>query len=162
MKRLFATFASIALICSSLVVSAQDNSQAKKGQDHDWRDKMKAEKIAFLTDAMDLTSQEAEKFWPIYNKCEAEKREAFKATFSAFKELNEAIQTKKDDKTISRLLDRYLDSQDMEKEIDKKYLVEYQKILPAAKVANLYLGEEKFRRMQIHKLRGPGQANLTK
>ena len=31
------------------------------------KEKMKALKIAFLTDELDLTSKEAEKFWPAYN-----------------------------------------------------------------------------------------------
>lgn len=162
MRKLFGTFAAIVLMCASFIANAQDNATVNKDNGHDWRDKMKAEKIAFLTDAMDLTSQEAEKFWPVYNRCETEKKEAFKATFTAFRELNEAIQSNKDDKTISKLLDRYLDSQNQEKEIDRKYLAEYQKILPASKVARLFLGEERFRRMQIHKLRGHEPAKPTK
>ena len=36
-------------------------------------------------------------------------------------------------------------------EIDKKYSEKYREILPGQKVAKLYLGEEKFRREQIHR-----------
>lgn len=35
---------------------------------------MEGRKIAYITDAMELTSAEAEKFWPVYNKCECEKK----------------------------------------------------------------------------------------
>ncbi|TXD48269.1 sensor of ECF-type sigma factor [Polaribacter sp. IC073] len=36
------------------------------------RDKIKALKVAFLTQELKLTSMEAEKFWPVYNKHEEE------------------------------------------------------------------------------------------
>ena len=32
------------------------------------RDKIKTLKIAFITEKLDLSEQEAQKFWPIYNK----------------------------------------------------------------------------------------------
>ncbi|MDY7395423.1 sensor of ECF-type sigma factor [Aureibaculum sp. 2210JD6-5] len=35
-------------------------------------DKIKAYKTAFITDALELTSDEAEKFWPVYNAYEKE------------------------------------------------------------------------------------------
>ena len=37
----------------------------------DWQEKMRAERVAFLTTAMELTPAEAEKFWPVYNSMEA-------------------------------------------------------------------------------------------
>ena len=39
-------------------------------------DKLQAYKIAFLTRKLDLSAEEAQKFWPIYNKYEAELRDA--------------------------------------------------------------------------------------
>ena len=56
------------------------NAQEKK---RDWEDRFKAEKIAYLTDAMDLTSAEAERFWPVYNKCECERKGCFRASMKA-------------------------------------------------------------------------------
>jgi hypothetical protein len=35
------------------------------------KEKIKAHKIAYITDRLQLTSQEAEKFWPVYNENEA-------------------------------------------------------------------------------------------
>lgn len=118
----------------------------------DWQEKWKAEKIAYLTDAMDLTSAEAEKFWPVYNKCEREKKNSFKAMLDAYKTLDEAIKAGKDDNEINSLIDKYIDAQTRGKDIDRKYVAEYRKILPSKKVAKLYIAEESFRRQQIHRL----------
>jgi hypothetical protein len=38
--------------------------------DHFDFDKFKAKKIAYITDAINLTPAEAEKFWPVYNEFE--------------------------------------------------------------------------------------------
>lgn len=134
------------LILAAPVMGAQDKDKK------DWHDRWKAEKIAYLTDAMDLTSAEAERFWPVYNKCESEKRNSFKALMDAYKALENAVQTGKDDSEINILLDKYLNAQDCGKKIDSKYVVEYRKILSGKKVAKLFIAEESFRRQQIHRL----------
>ena len=41
------------------------------GQHKPDREKIKTLKVAFITDELDLSSSEAEKFWPIYNAHEA-------------------------------------------------------------------------------------------
>ena len=42
-------------------------------QDKDKRELIKALKIAFITEKLELTSSEAQKFWPIYNAYELER-----------------------------------------------------------------------------------------
>ena len=36
-------------------------------------ERIKAQKIAFITEKLSLTSEEAQEFWPIYNEIEAKK-----------------------------------------------------------------------------------------
>lgn len=58
----------ILLIISSLnTVKAQHNGERFE--------RIKALKTAFITDRLDLSPSEAEKFWPVYNKYEAELNE---------------------------------------------------------------------------------------
>ncbi len=131
-----------------LAVPTMEAQDRKK----DWNDRWKAEKIAYITDAMGLTSAEAEKFWPIYNKCESEKRNSFKIVIDAYKALEEALQAGKSDDEINDLLNKYIEVQNFGKDIDSKYVLEYRKILSGKKVAKLYIAEESFRRQQIHRL----------
>jgi len=145
-------FISIIIAAAALFIGSAASAQNKC--DHaSWKDKMKAEKIAYLTSAMNLTSAEAEKFWPIYNSAEADKHASFKAIISAYKEMEDAINAGKSEKEISNLVDKYLSAQEQGKDIDSKYLKEYKKILSAEKIAKLYIGEESFRKQQIQKLR---------
>ena len=77
----------------------------------------------------------------------------------AYKKLDEALRSGKDDEEIQILLDKYLAAQDNGKNIDRKYVAEYRKILPGKKVAKLYIADEEFRRQQIHRLRKNNNEN---
>lgn len=51
---------------TNLAVNSQD-----KGNKGERNEKIKALKIAFLTEKLKLTTTEAQKFWPVYNKYDA-------------------------------------------------------------------------------------------
>jgi len=133
-------------LSSVLTANAQDNKK-KSGYD-----RMKAEKIAYLTDVMDLTPAEAERFWPVYNQAEAEGKQCWKQIYEIYKELERSIDEGKSDSEISDLLDKYIKALEADNGMERKYTTEYRKILSNEKIARLYIGEENFRRLQIHKL----------
>ncbi len=141
----------ITLLIAILTFTLTGLNAQEKGK-NDWQDRWKAEKIAYITDAVNLTSEEAEKFWPVYNKCESEKKNSFKAVMDAYKALEDAINAGKSENELKLLLDKYIDSQEFGKEIERKYVAEYRKILSDKKIAKLYIAEESFRRQQIHRL----------
>ena len=147
MKKIFALALSALFLCGAFTSLAQDNKPNQK----EWHEKMKAERVAYLTNYMDLTSAEAQKFWPIYNQAEAEKMEGFKGTIDAYKALETAINENKSEEDVKTALNNYLSAQSKGSEIDQKYANKYREILPEQKVAKLYLGEEKYRREQIHR-----------
>lgn len=136
------------LVCSS--AAAQGGSDFQK----QWQDRLQSEKIAFLTNEMSLTPQEAQVFWPIYNQAQKEQAEATEASFKAFAALDNAIRSGKSDKEISELLSTYTLSLE-KRDSSAKYLKEYLKVLSSEKVAKLYIGEEKFRQSKIYGLRQP-------
>lgn len=129
------------LLFSSFKASAQH----QRG----WQDKMRAERVAYLTEAMDLTSDEAEKFWPVYNEMETVRRASFGRIMKSLKALNEAIEAGKPSSEISLLLDNYLKAMSASKDVESKFVPKFTKILPVEKVAKLFIGEENFRRNQI-------------
>ena len=53
----------------ALIISFQTFSQERRGSSK----KIKALKVSFITEKLELTSQEATKFWPVYNKFETER-----------------------------------------------------------------------------------------
>lgn len=125
----------------------------------EWKDKMMSERVAFLTMEMNLTPEEAQVFWPIYNQIHTEKDKAMHDVFSAYKALEDAVKAEKPEKEISKLLDAYLAAKEKQGEIEKAADEKFRKVLPTEKVARLYLGEEKFRRQHIRKLHGKPDGN---
>jgi len=137
-----------AVLCISFSVAyAQDNNREDR---QEWENKFQSRKIAFLSNFIGLTPEEAQAFWPVYNQADAAHRESFKKNMQAYKALQEAVDNGKSEKEISSLLDKYLKVQAEGVELDQKYVSKYKKVISAEKVAKLYLGEEAFRRSQIH------------
>lgn len=152
MRTLFRVIFVSVLLAVSVAAFGQNSGMGDFARQ--WQERIESEKIAFLTNEMSLTPKEAQTFWPIYNQAQKEQREAIEASMKAFGELDKAIRDGKTGKEINTLLEKYtraIDSQDT----SSKYLKEYLKILPAEKVAKLFLGEEKFRQSQINRLRQP-------
>ena len=118
----------------------------------DWKEKLMAEKIAFLTLEVGLTPEEAQVFWPVYNQVEKEKDEAMFNAIRTYKDMSKAIEEKKSEKEVSALLDKYLEAQKKVNEIENGIAAKYKAVLPVEKVAKLYVADEKFRRQQIRKL----------
>lgn len=137
------------MLASMMLVSPQSSSQTRgKGG---WQDKMKAERVAYLTDAMGITSSEAEKFWPVYNEMDAERKSSFEKAMRSFKALNDAVKAGKPEAVISELLNNYLKANAASRAVELKYVPRFNKILSVEKVAKLFVGEEEFRRQQIHR-----------
>ena len=147
MKRITTIFAALAAMI--YLCSAAD---ARTSWGDDWKEKLMAEKIAFLTLEVGLTPEEAQVFWPVYNQVEKEKDEAMFGVIRAYKEMSKAIDEKKGEKEVSALLDKYLEAQKKVNEIENGIAAKYKAVLPVEKVAKLYVAEEKFRRQQIRKL----------
>ena len=96
----------VLMLASMMLVAPQSSSQPRgKGG---WQDKMKAERVAYLTDAMGLTSSEAEKFWPVYNEMDAERKSSFEKVMRSFKALDDAVKAGKPESELSVLLDNYM------------------------------------------------------
>ena len=140
------------LTIAALVSSICITSQARQAWEQDWKEKLQSEKIAFLTMEMDITPQEAQTFWPVYNMVEKELDQARFEVIKSYKALAEAIDAGKPSKEISTLLDKYLQAKAAQDKMDNSTAETYKGVLPVEKVAKLYVAEEKFRRQFINKL----------
>lgn len=135
-------------------------SLSGQDKDHDWKERMMNEKIAFFTTEIGLTPAEGQAFWPVYNQVNEERDKAMREIFRTYKALSQAVEDGKGAKEVEKLLDEYLNAQQKQRDIDSKAADKYEKVLPIEKVAKVYLAEERFRRQQIHRLhRGGSQKN---
>lgn len=139
----------IAAIAVLFSISMSFNASAGCHSDNGWQERMKAERVAYLTAAMNLTPAEAEKFWPVYNNMERERRASFGKVMKAYKALDEGTKAGKTGKEISVLLDNYVNAIKDSRSVEAKYVPMFTKILSVEKVAKLFIGEEEFRRQKI-------------
>lgn len=141
----------VSILMTALLSSAV-NSNAQRKFDNEWKEKIMCEKIAFFTIELDITPEEAKTFWPVYNTVEKELDQARHEVMSSYKQLSEAVEANRPEKEISNLLDKYIQAKEQQDKIDNAAVDSYKAVLPLAKVAKLYVAEEKFRRQYIHKL----------
>ena len=113
---------------------------------------IKTKKIAFLTEAIGLSSQEAQKFWPVYNDLEKERY----AVFDKKRELEEKSETPKPgmtDADYRKLAIEIAATHAKEGHLIEDYNLKFLNILPAEKVVKLYVAEGKFRGYLMHEYR---------
>ena len=148
MKKLLNTFIAFALM---LVAAAGAQAQGKF--DPSWKEKLMSEKIAFLTMELDLTPEEAQALWPVYNVVRKDLDQAIHEVMMSHKQLSEAVDANKSKKEISAILDKFVQAKDRQDKIEQESIESYKAVLPVEKVAKLIVAEEKFRRQYIHKLK---------
>ena len=130
-----------------LLLFASTIAMAQRGE------KLKAYKTAFITEALDLTASEAEKFWPIYNVHEdkmmalrkSERKEIFETVRHNLESLSE--------EEANKLIDRMVDLKSKEFTYEKELIQNLKGILPAKKIIRLKKAEEEFKHMLLDKFR---------
>ena len=145
----------ISVLCALVILSAGAFAQGpgpRRGVDNGWRERVRSEKVAFLTEEIDLTESEAQVFWPIYNQIQKEQRDNFEAVKKAYDAMEKGVKEGKSGTEMDKLVKAYIDAQEQGRGFETKYLNKLLKALPAEKVARYYLAEEKFRHQQIGRL----------
>lgn len=148
-------FFAAALVSFVLLSISDIQAQPQNSNQINWMEKMKSEKIAYITSELSLTPAEAQVFWPIYNEIEAKKLEAQKVMMGAYFAMVKAVDANAAEKDIEKLLDSYLVAKQAYEDADKDEVKQYRKVLSNKKVAKLYVAEEKFRRQQVRNMRAP-------
>jgi transketolase len=112
------------------------------------RKKIKAERIAYITQDLNLTVKEAQAFWPVYNKYTD-------ALEKLRKENHQRIRNAFDDKSnnYNDILKKQYLSFDEEAQIKKEFQNALKKVLSAEKIIKLYQSEGNFKRNLIKKMR---------
>lgn len=102
------------------------------------REQIKAMKVAFLTSELNLTSSEAEKFWPIYNTFDDKQFELRHQKMKGyFKRMQNDELDKLSEKEAAALLNQIEDSEEDLFNLRKKFIISLKEILPSAKIIKL-------------------------
>lgn len=119
------------------------------------RERIKAERIAFITEKVALTSEEAQKFWPVHNSFTSEiegiRKELRSIRMNRINNLDKLSEKELDDSFAKEL--SLLEKQN---NLLKENHNNVRKVLPAAKVALLYDAEKKFKMQLMRKMKERG------
>lgn len=113
---------------------------------HPDREKIKALKIAHITEQVSLTKEEAQKFWPIYNANEDAEHQLRVKSSERRKEKAAEDLTESEAKAL--LLNMVSTEKD-KAELRSKFLNELLEVLPAKKIVALVQAEKSFRYKMI-------------
>ncbi|MBQ4821809.1 sensor of ECF-type sigma factor [Aquimarina sp. MMG016] len=124
---------------------------AQKGQ----REKVKAFKVAYITEQLDLSSKEAQQFWPIYNEHQETVENLKKEERKLIRSLKDANNGPDglSDKQAGDFLDNYLDAEDKKAQSRKKLIIDLQKVLSNKKILKLIKAETDFNKRLMQQLR---------
>ncbi|MXO05335.1 sensor of ECF-type sigma factor [Flavobacterium sp. HBTb2-11-1] len=127
---------------------------AQNGKIDEKREKIKAFKVSFLTTELELTSTEAEKFWPIYNAYDDKQYELKYLKMKTYiKQLKDENLKNLSDKEAVTLLSQ-IESTDKEiYQLREKYMNSLKKVLPAKKILLLKKSEDDFNRKLLQQYR---------
>ncbi|MBK8670424.1 MAG: hypothetical protein IPN89_13635 [Saprospiraceae bacterium] len=95
------------------------------------KDKVKAQRAAYITQQLDLTEDESQKFWPIYNTYQSELE---KVRSSIELKTNDPIT----DKEAEDMMYAILENRTKEIEIQKKYIQKLKSAISSRKIAKLF------------------------
>lgn len=151
MKKLILISTCILLSFGALAQPHQNGEGNRKGR----FERIKAEKIAFFTDRLDLTPEEAQIFWPVYNEYWKESQKAHKATMQAFKATKDDEGKAFSPEELEKRLDTYIRLASEEYKVRETFHSRFKEVLPLEKVAKLYDAEEAFRIKMLHSFGKP-------
>jgi hypothetical protein len=121
------------------------NAMAQKG------DRLEAMKIGFITERLNLSSDEAKVFWPVYNKFTDDLKKLRQSSKGKISE-EMADMPAMTDAEAEKVLTDMVNFKIQEADLLKKYALEFKKVLPVKKVVLLFKAENDFKRELLKKL----------
>jgi hypothetical protein len=135
----------IFLCLLSLPAVGQNDVNLPQVQHKKVRDRIEAARIAYITDQLELTPQEAEKFWPIYREFTQQRREIRR-------EIRETTRHADPNKTDQEIVDQQFQMKQKELDLEKDYSGRLLKVISAQKLRSLPQAERRFRQMILDQI----------
>lgn len=122
------------------------------------KEKIKALKVAYLTNNLSLTATEAEKFWPIYN---AYDKKQFELRHDKMKMIKEKLESESvdnlTDKQASVMINQIEDVEDDLYQNRKKFMANLKTVLSPVKILKLKKAEDDFNKTLLRQYKNKGK-----
>lgn len=142
----------LSLFTLAFLLNVGVNAQDRLGFRAEMVQRMKVEKISFIAEQINLTHEEAQDFWPVYNEFEQKRHQIEKSKRNIDEKLSDNQKVLSEDE-LRKMCDDYTASFDNEARLVKEYNDKFLSILPAQKVIRLYLAEKNFRTHMLQEFR---------
>lgn len=133
----------IALLCPIFMLAQPPISERKMKQ-------IESQKIAFITNELDLSPEEAQGFWPVYNQYTKARRQYRESRHDNIKNIDIETISEEDAKSS---VESHLKSEEASLEIETKYLNKFIKIIGYKRIISLLVAEEKFKKELLLRIR---------
>ncbi len=146
MKNILITLLLISGISSGLIAQNCSDNCKKKEQ-------IKAQKVAFITDKLQLTVEEAQQFWPVYNEMNKKSDDIdlqVRSIVQNYKKNKETLSNQE----IENMADKMMELEASSSKLDQEYYLKFKKILPIQKIMELNQAERQFKHELLQQLKG--------
>jgi len=140
----------ILVLIALLLFNLSYSQQCDKFSKH--KEKIEAEKVAFITKKIDLSVNEAQKFWPIYNEMQDKKVELHKQKRSLMQKINTNFNSMSETE-IEKSLDESLNIDLQVTKMRIEYNSKFKKAIGIKKTALYYKSEREFRKTLLRKIK---------
>ena len=146
MKRLYS------IIIISLFFSLLSCSIYAQKDDINVREQIQKEKIAFFTEKIGLTIEEAKQFWPVYNEYWNKKNDLIeerKESMNYYIKHSDSMSKSE----LEDIADQYVNYRYKKGQLLKEYHEKFKEILPIEKVMRIYMADYDFKSYLLNKLK---------
>lgn len=143
----------IPVLVALVMVLIPQITKAQKEKEQQRREKIYAMKVAYITQRLAFTSNESEKFWPVYREYQ-DARTALQKKYRPSIKLSDATALAAlSDTDAANLIDAELEKDKKLLELKQEYITSFVKIIGAKKVLMLQLAEKEFNKLLLEKLK---------
>lgn len=139
------------LIVLSFFLLTIGSVEAQSREDH--KEKIKALKVAYITKELNMSTEMAEKFWPVYNSYECQRRDLHRREHFDLDNAATVSEAKAEE-----MLKEYLDVEKEEYAIKKQLFTELKKFFSASEIIKLHKLEEDFNKKLLKEYRSRKEA----
>ncbi|MTE27469.1 sensor of ECF-type sigma factor [Winogradskyella ouciana] len=115
------------------------------------QERIKAQKIAFITEKLSLTSEEAQQFWPIYNAYEAKVEDIRSKDLQPLKQ--EMRRGDISDKRAKELLEKLMKAETDMHEAKLQLVQDLKEVISSKKIILLKAAEDQFNKILLERLK---------
>lgn len=137
-----------------LLILVSFSFYAQGGRMREKKEQVKTLKIAFLTNELSLSADEAEKFWPVYNAFDDKQFELRHQKMRAYmNRMNDGSLDKMSEKEAAAFLAQIENTEDEIYQLRKKFISNLKGIISPIKIIKLKKAEEDFNRKLLKQYR---------